>query len=778
MSLTTSRARLAMFVALATLAPAFGSCASDDAGDDGYAIEAYLSAAVRRARATAIRDAARARGITDGALMVAMLAEEETGMAHCASEFRACPGPVSPDCGGAAVLSGGGDGPCSLNQGGLGMFQIDDGTEANTVAVHGARVLTMAGNTDVAIDRILEKLIRSSYLGISNTTEAIAFLNALRIDDANYDPYIRTIIRYWNGCREGAACWANRYTKYNAAPRTLLREMGTEFWYGTTTPPPAGSGWLASPIAAPRITSNVSHARSGGGWENHDCATLTRANHRGTDFGVPVGTPVSAAAAGTVIRSVTGCPANGSMSETCGGSFGNHVIVLHAGGNATLYAHFRPDGTQIRNGARVECGTLLGHSGNSGRSSGPHLHFEVRRNVTSEATYFVSNNTLDPYGGRCSSQMNPLWIGGTPTASCMPSTRDDAVVVRATYPREVAGTAGQMLRQEFVWRNRGTTTWNSTDFVMRHESGAFGEAAMVALPSGMTVAPGAEVTLTVNVTVPAGSGVHRGAWRIARRTGAAFGSEGTLTVRVPAAPRACNSSTLGRSVESGSCVQVNYPGCGESRCARYRCADGTWQCADETTCTGESFDNAACAPMEPDAGVPPDSAARCEDLACTECVITSGCEYCPGASVCLSGVNRGMCSGGTTTAPGVCGVCSEVRGVCSDRLECCGAATNANIECMEAYCEDTSACIANGATCDPASTEPHCCGPQICGLDTSRASECCGIPGQACTTQADCCGYEECTGGVCQVRAIGQSCMNTQECEGASYCLDTNVCGF
>jgi murein DD-endopeptidase MepM/ murein hydrolase activator NlpD len=768
------RAPLALSVALFAAA----SCASPPPEELG-ALESTLGAAERRARATIIRDTARARGITDGALMIALLAEEETYLSHCASEFPACPGPNSSDCGGRAVISGGGDGPCSINQGGLGMFQIDDGTESDTVRVHGDRVLTLVGNTEVAIDRVLDKLVRSHYVGISTRAEAVTFLNALRIDDANWDPYIRTLVRYWNGCPESAACWSNRYPKYNAAGRTLLREMGREFWYGTPAPM-AATGWLSSPIDPPRVTSFVTHARSGGGWERYDCARQTRANHRGTDYGVAIGTPVRAAAAGTVIRSTTGCGNDGSMSSTCGGGFGNHVIVLHSGGFATLYAHLSPDGTQVRNGTRLECGELVGRSGNSGRSSGPHLHFEVRSGVSDVGSYFRSNNTVDPYGGACSTQTDSLWTGGSPMASCMPAQmRDDAVVTGSTYPREIAGTPGAMITQTIYWRNRGTTTWTPDGYLMRHQSGAFADASMIELPAGAMIQPGQRLALRVTVTVPSASGLHRGVWRMARRDGASFGTDAYLEVRVPAAPRECDSYTLGRRVPSGSCVQVAYAGCGLEECAWFRCADGSWACTEEGTCTGESFPNGECAPPMPDGGV--DGGSTCASGA-------GQGETCAGDEDCCAGltcsaddvgaraccIGRGApcgssaeCCGSTLCEMGFCECVPEGQ-LCWNDTDCCDG-----FACLAGACRDVSGCTREATAC---AADGECCWPLRCEAAPEGGRQCCTGAGNRCESDAECCGDMACTAGYCVCRAIGESCSNLLDCCGALLCND-GTCG-
>ncbi|MFJ9176678.1 peptidoglycan DD-metalloendopeptidase family protein [Streptomyces sp. NPDC102360] len=86
--------------------------------------------------------------------------------------------------------------------------------------------------------------------------------------------------------------------------------------------------------------------------------------HTGQDFAVPTGTPVRAVGAGTVV--FTGC----------GDGFGNQVVLRHADGYYTQYAHLSRIGVQV--GSRLDAGEVLGLSGATGNVSGPHLHFEVR----------------------------------------------------------------------------------------------------------------------------------------------------------------------------------------------------------------------------------------------------------------------------------------------------------------------------------------------------------------------------------------------------------------
>ncbi|MFF3495957.1 murein hydrolase activator EnvC family protein [Streptomyces sp. NPDC002795] len=86
--------------------------------------------------------------------------------------------------------------------------------------------------------------------------------------------------------------------------------------------------------------------------------------HTGQDFAVPTGTRVRAVGAGTVV--FTGC----------GDGFGNQVVVRHADGYYTQYAHLSRIGVKV--GSRLDAGGTLGLSGATGNVSGPHLHFEVR----------------------------------------------------------------------------------------------------------------------------------------------------------------------------------------------------------------------------------------------------------------------------------------------------------------------------------------------------------------------------------------------------------------
>lgn len=94
--------------------------------------------------------------------------------------------------------------------------------------------------------------------------------------------------------------------------------------------------------------------------------------HKGTDYAVPTGTPVYAAAAGTVSKTQQG---SGSHS------YGLYVAIEHGGGYTTIYAHLSQ--ALVSPGESVQKGQLIAKSGQSGHVTGPHLHFEVLKNGVS-----------------------------------------------------------------------------------------------------------------------------------------------------------------------------------------------------------------------------------------------------------------------------------------------------------------------------------------------------------------------------------------------------------
>jgi hypothetical protein len=196
-------------------------------------LDVRLSTSAKQPRYTQIRDAARARGLAN-AYLLAGIANDETGLAMCWSEATwACQGPSSPDCGGGPVIAGAADGPCSAQQGGLGMFQFDAGTFSDTIDHYGGDVLTVAGQTAHAIDYATWMVKISAYTTDAETDDkARAWLN--RFDPNNpalVDQWISTVVRYYNGCQPGWSCWNARYRTYSDGLHLAIDEPGgLAFW--------------------------------------------------------------------------------------------------------------------------------------------------------------------------------------------------------------------------------------------------------------------------------------------------------------------------------------------------------------------------------------------------------------------------------------------------------------------------------------------------------------------------------------------------------------------
>lgn len=119
---------------------------------------------------------------------------------------------------------------------------------------------------------------------------------------------------------------------------------------------------LSTPIDGARLSS-------GFGYRKHPILGYNKL-HKGLDFAAPSGTPIMAAGDGVVERA-------GVF-----GGYGKYVRIRHNDTYSTAYAHMSAYGKGIRTGARVKQGQIIGYVGTTGRSTGPHLHYEVMANNT------------------------------------------------------------------------------------------------------------------------------------------------------------------------------------------------------------------------------------------------------------------------------------------------------------------------------------------------------------------------------------------------------------
>ncbi|GAB4494372.1 MAG: hypothetical protein OHK0045_25530 [Raineya sp.] len=100
-----------------------------------------------------------------------------------------------------------------------------------------------------------------------------------------------------------------------------------------------------------------------------------RPNHNGVDYGGAKGSPILAIERGKVIEAKTGCQ-EGELQ--CNGQKGNYVLIDHENGYKSVYLHL--DTVLVKEGQRVKRGQKIGTMGNTGYSTGTHLHLSVTQN--------------------------------------------------------------------------------------------------------------------------------------------------------------------------------------------------------------------------------------------------------------------------------------------------------------------------------------------------------------------------------------------------------------
>lgn len=138
----------------------------------------------------------------------------------------------------------------------------------------------------------------------------------------------------------------------------------------------------ATPAIQPISNQALNRIASGYGYRI-DPVYKTIKLHAGLDFAAPQGTPIYATADGVV-----------KLSGFSDGGYGNHVIINHGYGYETLYGHMVR--IKVRSGRRVKRGEVIGYVGNTGKSTGPHCHYEVHKNGQKLDPVYFFYNDLSP----------------------------------------------------------------------------------------------------------------------------------------------------------------------------------------------------------------------------------------------------------------------------------------------------------------------------------------------------------------------------------------------
>jgi len=138
----------------------------------------------------------------------------------------------------------------------------------------------------------------------------------------------------------------------------------------------------ATPAIQPVSNKDLNRIASGFG-HRIDPIYKTMKMHAGLDFSAPQGTPIYATADGVV-----------KISDYSNSGYGNHVVINHGYGYETLYGHMVR--IKARRGQRIKRGEIIGYVGNTGKSTGPHCHYEVHKNGHKLDPVYFFYNDLSP----------------------------------------------------------------------------------------------------------------------------------------------------------------------------------------------------------------------------------------------------------------------------------------------------------------------------------------------------------------------------------------------
>jgi murein DD-endopeptidase MepM/ murein hydrolase activator NlpD len=141
----------------------------------------------------------------------------------------------------------------------------------------------------------------------------------------------------------------------------------------------------AIPAIQPISTKDLKQLASGFGWRTDPIYKMPKF-HAGMDFAAPIGTEIYATGDGTVMR-----------ADAQAAGYGNHIRINHGYGYMTLYGHLSR--VKVRPGQKVKRGEVIGYVGNTGKSTGPHLHYEVIKNGENQnpINFYFNDLTPDEY---------------------------------------------------------------------------------------------------------------------------------------------------------------------------------------------------------------------------------------------------------------------------------------------------------------------------------------------------------------------------------------------
>jgi murein DD-endopeptidase MepM/ murein hydrolase activator NlpD len=201
-----------------------------------------------------------------------------------------------------------------------------------------------------ASDKIIIDLIRLMSFDVD-------FQRDIRSGDTFSIYYRRTFAPEFNDIREDEILSASLTLRGNKHEAIAFTTDDGEASYYDANGKSTQKALMKTPVEGARLSSRF-------GRRKHPILGYTRL-HKGLDFAAPRGTPIMAAGNGTI------------EMATRNGSFGNYIRIRHGNSYKTAYAHLKSYARGIKKGAKVKQGQIIGYIGTTGRSTGPHLHYEV-----------------------------------------------------------------------------------------------------------------------------------------------------------------------------------------------------------------------------------------------------------------------------------------------------------------------------------------------------------------------------------------------------------------
>jgi LysM repeat protein len=254
------------------------------------------------------------------------------------------------------------------SSGSISVYTVKNGDSISGIADHfGVSVNTILWANDLTIRSTIRPGMDLVILPVSGAKHTVKSGETLSSIASAYDASAGEIATF-NGLDEDATVVVGSSLiipggeVHSAAPKAVATKKTT------------ASVKTSTAVSTPKTTSSdagSSSSTSGGFFQNPlPGAILTQSIHgnNGVDLGAPSGTPILAAAAGTVIISKNDAGWNGG--------YGSYVVVSHSNGTQTLYSHMSKDIVSV--GDSVSQGEVIGYVGNTGSATGYHLHFEVR----------------------------------------------------------------------------------------------------------------------------------------------------------------------------------------------------------------------------------------------------------------------------------------------------------------------------------------------------------------------------------------------------------------